>query len=163
MASTAYVQFSITTAAGTSTVRIDDRRFISFPIEAAITTEIEYSVVGAPIATGNLYEGKILWQGAQFLLTRDEYFAMQGLIRRQEAQRREGLDFAVTFDNLLYPFIDPSTTRTRAIASGSQLALADGTVSYFARHNVAIVSSRWDRDGRYYKATMDWQELELSA
>lgn len=162
MTSTAYVSFSITTTAGTSSLTLEDRRFTSFPIEAAITTEINYSVIGTPIANGNLYDGKILWQGAQFLLKPEEYPTLMGLIRRQEAQRRAGLDFAVTFNNVLYPFIDPSTTRTRAIATGSATTLADGTISYFARHNVAIVGFSVDRNGAYYTASMDWQELGLT-
>jgi len=156
-----YCSFSITTAAGTSTITLD--KIIAMPIEAAITTAVNYSVVGTPIANGNYYDGRILWTGGQFLITPDEYQTMLGLVRRQESQRREGLDFAITFDNVLYPFIDPSTTRTRAIAFGGVTNNADGTISYYARHNVAIVGFSVDRNGTYYNASLDWQELDLSA
>lgn len=161
MTSTRYTQFSITTAAGTSTLLVEDRRFISFPIEAAITTQIEYSAIGTAIASGNLYDGRVLWTGAQFLVTPEEYLVLNGIVRKQEAQRRNGLDYAITFDNVLYPFVDDGT-RTRAIATGSATSNADGTITYFAQHKVAIVGLSVDRNGNYYTASMDWQETELT-
>lgn len=163
MSSTKYIEFSITTGDGTSTLKIEDRRITSFPIEAAITTEINYSIVGSAIASGNLYDGRVLWTGGQFLITPDEYPTLLGLVRRQELQRREGEDFAVDFKNVLYPFVDPNSTRTRAIATGGVTTNADGTIQYFAQHKVAIVQFSVDRNGSYYTASMDWQELELSA
>lgn len=163
MSSTRYVQFSITTPAGTSLIKIEDRRVISFPLESAIRTGVEFSFMGTAIATGDSFDGRLLWTGGQFLLTPDEYLTLQGLTRRQEKQRRTGEDFAVTFDNVLHPFIDPDSTRTRAIATGSVTTNADGTIKYFARHNVAILQFSVDRNGSYYNASLDWQELEPSA
>ena len=163
MASTRYIQFSITTAAGTSSITVEDRRIVSIPMESAITTTVDYSVVGTPICNGNLYDGRILWTGAQFLITHDDYSTLLGLVRRQESQRRAGNSFAITFKNVLYPFIDPDTTRTRAIASGVATVQSDGTLSYFASHNVAIVAMGVERTGSYYTVNMDWQELDLSA
>ncbi len=160
MASTRYVQFSITTAAGTSTLRLDDRRVVAFPVEAAITTEVNYSIVGAAIASGNLYDGRVLWMGGQFIVTPEEYLLLSGIVKKQELQRRNGADFAITFDNVLYQFVDPNATRTRAIAFGGETTAADGTLQYFARHNVAIVNMTVDRNGNYYTASLDWQELE---
>jgi hypothetical protein len=154
------VIFSITTGDGTSSIELN--RIVSFPIEAAITTEVSYSQVGTAIANGNLFDGRILWMGGQFLIKPEEYPVLMGLIRRQELQRRNGDDFAIQFDNLLYPFIDPNSTRTRAIAAGTVTTNADGTIQYYARHNVAIVKFSVDRNGSYYTASMDWQELELT-
>jgi hypothetical protein len=163
MASTRYIEFSITTTDGTSTFRVDDRQITSFPIEAAITTEVNYSLVGSSIASGNRYDGRVLWTGAQFLIKPEEYPVLLGLVRRQELQRRNRLDYAIAFKNVLYPFVDANSTRTRAIATGSVTTNADGTIQYFARHNVAIVGFSVDRNGSYYTASMDWQELDLSA
>lgn len=162
MGSTRYVQFSITTGAGTSTIKIEDRRVIAFPIESNIRTGIEFSFSGTAIATGDFFDGRLLWTGGQFLLTPDEYLVLQGLTRKQEKQRRTGGNYAVTFDNVLHPFVDADSTRTRAIATGTVTTNPDGTIQYFARHNVAILSLKVDRNGSYYNASLDWQELELT-
>ena len=163
MASTRYIEFSITTGVGTTTLRIEDRRIINFPMESAIRTGVEYSFVGTAIATGSLFDGRLLWTGAQFLLTPEEYLVLSGLTRKQELQRRSGANFSVTFKNVLHKFVDPNSTRTREIASGTVTTNDDGTIQYFAQHNVAIIQFSVDRNGTYYTASMDWQELDLSA
>ncbi len=163
MSSTRYAEFSITTDDWTSIVRIDDRRFTTFPIEANLSIEVSYSIVGAAIANGNLYDGKLAWTGAQFLIKEDDYLTLQGLIRRQELLRRNGDDFSIQFDNVLNYFVDPTAIPTRAVATGGVVNRPDGTIIYFARHNVAITSFSVDKNGAYYTASMDWVELDLSA
>ena len=163
MASTRWVEFTITTGDGTSSILIEDRRIIDFPIEANITTNVEYNLIGTPVVSGNLFDGRILWSGGQFLLTLEEYLTLMGITRRQENQRYTGADYTVTFDNVLYPFVDKSNTRTRAIATGGVTVQPDGTIYYFARHNVAITKMSTTRNGGYYQVTLDWQELSLSA
>jgi hypothetical protein len=163
MSSTRYIQFSITTPDGTSSIRFDDRRLTDALIDASLTVSVGYNNVGTSVSSGELYNPKMAWAGYKFLLDMDEYVTLQGLIRRQNLVRQTTGDHSIIFDNVLYPFVDPNSTRTRAIASGGVTTHSDGTISYFARHYVEITGFSMNKVGSLFLATMDWAELDYSA
>lgn len=157
-----YIQFSLSTDDGDSVLRIDAPRVKVFPIPIEIKTEVAFSVVGSPLINGDNFDHPLMWQGVSLVLEFDDWITLNGLIRRQEYQRQNQLDFAITFDNVLDPLVERNATQTRAIASGTTTTTADNLLYYYAQHNVAIINIDPSREGHWYMATLTLQELDFT-
>lgn len=156
-----YLRLVLTTPYGTSELKVFAARIPSFPlIGFEISTTVSYSLVGCASTRGRLFENPHIWPNITMKLTEEQLYALQGMVIRQEDGRPNDTNYSIVFENAMYPFIEKDTTQTRPLVKGSVTTNADGTIQYYAAHDVVISSFEVNLSGHFYEATITLSELD---
>lgn len=125
--------------------------------------DVEYSLYGAPIDDGPVYEAKFLWT-LNCLTSAAQWRTLQRMFRRSELNRGLAQPYAVTVADYIDPYCEDGPARTRAIAPGGLvLNEADGGISYPALYNARIFEPGAQKAGIYYQVSLTLKELESVA
>lgn len=127
--------------------------------------DVEYSLNGSAIETGNLHEAKFIWTVSAFVST-EQWRQLWAIYQRSERKRRTQQSYFIQVDDFIEPYIEDSLIPTRAIADGGSIISNDGLIAYPARFGARMFEPKPDRTNslKYsYIARFTLKELDRIA
>lgn len=125
--------------------------------------DTEYSLFGASLDSGSLYEPKRIWTIAA-MATKPIKQALEQIWRRSERKRIAQQDYRITCEDWIFPHTEDQTPRTRALATGAAVTnLSGGGIEYPAKFYVRLFEPNFQRtnSGRYpYNCRFVLKELD---
>jgi hypothetical protein len=137
------------------------KRFVSYDRILADTGQTEYSITGAPLDSGPVYEPKHIWT-ISAMVTLPQWYAIGAIFGECDRLRRNQGNYRITVDDSIQDFVEQGT-RTRAIASGGTEIAFTGGVAYPARFYARMLEpkSQWQKNQLYpYVASFVLRELD---
>lgn len=144
-----------------SGISVTLKRFMSYDRILADTGQTEYSITGAPLDSGPVYEPKHIWT-ISAMVTLQEWHGINAIFGECDRLRRTQGNYRITVDDSIQDFIEQGT-RTRAITSGGTEIVFTGGVAYPARFYARMLEpkSQWQRNGLYpYTTSFVLRELD---
>ncbi|HYX19156.1 MAG TPA: hypothetical protein VE944_33350 [Nostoc sp.] len=144
-----------------SGISVTLKRFVSYDRILADTGQTEYSIVGTPLDSGPVYEGKHLWTISAMVMI-DQWWGLGAIFGECDRLRRTQGNYRITVDDSIQDFIEQGA-RTRALAFGGTTTSFTGGVSYPARFYARMFEpkSQWQKNQLYpYVASFVLRELD---
>ncbi|MBN3875237.1 hypothetical protein [Nostoc sp. JL23] len=144
-----------------SSISVILKRFVSYDRIPATTGETDYSIVGASLDSGPVYEPKHIWT-ISAMVTTQQWYAIGAIFGECDRLRRTQGNYRITVDDSIQDFVEQGA-RTRAIASGGAQTNFTGGVAYPARFYARIFEpkSQWQKNQLYpYVASFVLRELD---
>lgn len=143
------------------TLTVTFKRFGSYDRPLAGTGETDYSIVGAPLDSGPVYEPKHIWTVSAHC-TYEQWYALGAIFTKSDKVRRDQGNYRITVDDSIEYFREYGT-RTRAIAPGGTQTNFTGGVAYPARFYARMFEpkNQWQQNQLYpYIASFVLRELD---
>jgi hypothetical protein len=127
------------------------------------TGEVEYSLFGAAVSDGNLYEGKFVWT-LQTYVAIEQWRILWAIFQRSERYRRNQQDYRIRISDYVLPYIEDATTPSRLVATDGAITTIDGGgIAYPAVYSVRMFEPKAEETSnlRYrYLARFVLKELD---
>jgi hypothetical protein len=115
------------------------------------TGDVEYSLFGAAIEDGTLYEAKHVWTIAAYVLL-DDWQIIKAIFDRAERKRRTQQSYGITIADYVNLFVEDVSPRTRAIATGGTVqTISGGGVAYPALFKARMFEPKLERTNSAYQ------------
>ncbi|XHR83281.1 MAG: hypothetical protein ACFKPT_02605 [Gloeotrichia echinulata GP01] len=137
------------------------KRFVSYDRILADTGQTEYSITGAALDSGPVYEPKHIWT-CSAMVTTEQWRALGAIFGECDRLRRTQGNYRIIVDDSIQDFIEQGYG-TRAIAPGGTQTYFTGGVAYPARFYARMFEpkSQWQKNGVYpYVASFVLRELD---
>lgn len=125
---------------------------------------VEYSLNGSSLETGELFEPKFIWVISAFV-TAQQFRQLQAIYLHSDRQRAAQLPHAVVVDDEIENYVEPGN-RTRAIVPGGTTEIEGGLISYPARFGARMFEPKAEKlkNSQYpYLARFTLKELDRVA
>lgn len=125
--------------------------------------DVEYSLNGSAIETGNLYEPKFIWVISAFV-TAQQFRQLQAIYLHSDRQRALQQPHAITIDDYIENYVELGS-QTREAPDGT-LTIGGGLVSYPARFGARMFEPKAEKlkNSQYpYLARFTLKELDRIA
>lgn len=127
----------------------------------ASTGETEYSLFGAPVSDGTLYEAKHVWTIAAYVGV-EQWRVLWAIFQRSERHRRNQQDYRIYASDQIQPYVEDAIAPTRQPA-GEIVAIPGGGIAYPATFAVRMFEPKAEETSnlRYrYLARFVLKELD---
>lgn len=98
---------------------------------------VEYSLTGAAIEDGKLYEPKFVWTVSAYLDS-TQWQTLQAIYLRAERKRRTQQAYGIVCDDFIQPYVEDALIATRALAPGGAIVVRPSFIEYPARFAVRM-------------------------
>ncbi|MBN3951941.1 MAG: hypothetical protein HWQ38_37945 [Nostoc sp. NMS7] len=144
-----------------SGISVTLKRFVSYDRTLADTGQTEYSISGASLDSGPVYEPKHIWT-VSASVTLSQWWAIGAIFGECDRLRRTQGNYNIIVDDSIQDFIEQGY-RSRGLAIGGVQAYFPGGVAYSARFYARMLEpkSRDQANGVYpYVASFVLRELD---
>jgi hypothetical protein len=126
-----------------SAISVTLKRFVSYDRILADTGQTEYSITGAPLDSGPVYEPKHIWT-ISAMVTYEQWYAIGAIFGECDRLRRTQGNYRIIVDDSIQDFVEQGA-RTRVLAPGGMFE----------------PKSQWQKNGLYpYVANFVLRELD---
>lgn len=138
--------------------------FESYERLIAQVGDVEYSLNGSAIETGQLHEPKFIWTISAYC-SAEQWRRLYAIYQRSERKRRTQQPYFIAVDDFIEPFVEDGN-RSRAMAAGGSPTIDGGLVLYPARFGARMLepkSQKVDNLQFPYVARFTLKELDKIA